>query len=273
MKTLRDHIILYDEECPMCNLYTKAFVQSGMLDQAGRACYQKMPESLACNVDKQRAVNEIALVNKKTGEVQYGIRSLFTIIGNALPLLKILFAFTPFLWFMSKVYAFVSYNRRVIIPPSSLDPVHIQPSFRLHYRISYLLCTWLATALVLSSYAHLLAGVVPVGNIFREYMICGGQIIWQGIITSLFFRKKTWDYLGNMMTISFAGALLLTPGLLLAKLFDLSPVFYTLYFLAVAALMLFEHIRRTQLLRLGWMLTCTWVAYRLLVLLSILFFT
>jgi predicted DCC family thiol-disulfide oxidoreductase YuxK len=41
MKTLKDHTLLYDATCPMCRLYTRAFVSSGMLDQEGRAPYQE----------------------------------------------------------------------------------------------------------------------------------------------------------------------------------------------------------------------------------------
>ena len=63
MKTLKDHVILYDAECPMCKVYTHAFTTSGMLDKTGRAPYQQIPESACPVVDRQRAVNEIALVN------------------------------------------------------------------------------------------------------------------------------------------------------------------------------------------------------------------
>jgi predicted DCC family thiol-disulfide oxidoreductase YuxK len=69
MKTLQNHLILYDAECPMCNLYTKAFVSSGLLGQDGRAAYQDVDNSVCPMVDRQRAVNEIALVNQTTGEV------------------------------------------------------------------------------------------------------------------------------------------------------------------------------------------------------------
>jgi hypothetical protein len=73
-----------------------------------------------------------------------------------------------------------------------------------------------------------------------------------------------------MMTISFAGALLLLPVLLLHQWFGSSSAYYAGWFLIVAGLMLIEHIRRTKLLQLGWVLTITWVLYRLLILLLIL---
>jgi hypothetical protein len=253
----------------MCNLYTKAFVKTGMLDSDGRASYQQMPESVCTYVDKQRAVNEIALVNNTTGEVSYGVQSLFKIIGLSFPVFKPLFAFSPFVWFMSKVYAFISYNRRVIIPATHND-FAIQPAFKLHYRIAYLLFTWFCTGFILTHYAPLLTGLVPLGEAYREYLICGGQIIFQAVVIGIYARPKMWDYLGNMMAISFAGSLLLLPGLLIGNFVSHNPLVFTASFMLVAGLMFLEHIRRNKLLGLGIVITCTWVTYRLLILLIIL---
>jgi hypothetical protein len=243
MKTLRDHQILFDADCHMCGLYTNAFVKSGMLEKEGRIAYQDFFQKACPLLDKQRAANEIALINSKTGEVTYGIKSLFKVLGTAFPVINPLFTFKPFIWLMSKVYAFISYNRRVIIPAEHALDSPIQPTFKLHYRLLYLLFTWLGTALILSRYAILLSPSVPVRHEFREYFICGGQIIFQGFVIYFIANDKKWDYLGNMMTISFAGSLLLSPALLYSNYFDASPVYYTLWFLAVAGLMFLEHIR------------------------------
>lgn len=269
MKTLNNHLILYDADCPMCKAYTKAFTRSGMLDNAGRASYQDMPAAACPLVDRQRAVNEIALVDTQTGEVSYGVQSLFKVIGNSFPLFAPLFRFAPFVWLMKKVYAFISYNRRVIIPAAH-DVQGIQPSFKLRYRIAYLVFTWLAVGSILTVYAHHLTPMVPLGHPLREYFICGGQVIFQGVIISFYRPAKRWEYLGNMMTISLAGALLLLPVLLLAKFIALGPIICTLCFLGVAGLMFLEHIRRTKLMHLGWLLTISWVVYRLLLLVVIL---
>ncbi|MBC6110588.1 DUF393 domain-containing protein [Pedobacter fastidiosus] len=265
MKTLNHHVILFDNECPMCYAYTKAFVKVGMLPNNGREAYQNMPTEICPLVNQQRAANEIALVNTETGEVTYGIQSLFKIISNAIPIFKPLFTFEPFVWIMSKVYAFVSYNRKVIIP-AEIKGNSLQPTFKIHYRIAYLLLTWLATSYILTKYAYLLTDFVPLGSHYREYFICGGQMIFQGIIISFYRKDKLWDYLGNMMTISFAGSLLLIPALFVANHFNLAPLFFILYFLAVAGLMLLEHIRRSKLLKLGWIMSITWIVYRLIIL-------
>ncbi|HWD87043.1 MAG TPA: DCC1-like thiol-disulfide oxidoreductase family protein [Mucilaginibacter sp.] len=268
MKTLNNHIILYDAECPICTRYTKALTNRGMLEQGGWASYQQMPAEVCPMVDRQRAVDEIALVDVETGEVNYGVKSLFKVFGNSFPLLKPLFSFGPFVWVMSKAYAFFSFNRRVIIPSNTYDK-GLQPTFRFGYRLAYLLLSWLAVGFILTRCAALLTTFIPLGSPYREYAICGGQILFQGIIVSFYAPKKRWDYLGNMMTISFAGALLLIPVVLLHHLIHW-PLFFPLYFMLVAGLMFLEHIRRTKLLALGWLLTITWALYRIILLLIIL---
>ena len=271
MKTLKNHMILLDNECPMCRVYTQAFVQSGMLEREGRAAYQSGLETVCPVIDRQRAVNEIALVNTQNGEVTYGVESLFKVIGNACPVFGPLFRFRPFAWLMSKVYAFISYNRRVIIPAGKGEETFAyQPTFKLHYRIAWLLFTWLATGSILTAYAHLLIRVIPPGGPLREYFICGGQMIFQGVIISTFAREKMWNYLGNMMTISFGGSLLLLLMSGLAHWIKLPPAVFALYFMGVAGLMFLEHIRRTGLMGLGWVMTVTWVLYRVGVLVFIL---
>jgi hypothetical protein len=282
MRTLNNHLILYDAECPMCQLYTNAFTRSGMLDPNGRAPYQDIPPAACPLVDLQRAVNEIALIDTKTGEVKYGIESLFKVIGHSFPLFRPLFSWRPFLWIMRKVYAFISYNRKVIIPPPAYTPAPataatpttkpdtLQPAFRLRYRLAWLVTTVIIAAAILTRYAHLLTGILPPGGPWREYLICTGQILCQGMVVSIIAPAKRWDYLGNMMTISLAGSLALAPVLAIAALTHLPPIAATGWFLIVADLMLLEHIRRTKLLGLDWTLTVSWAAYRLVVLILIL---
>ena len=265
MNALKNHLILFDAECPMCKMYTQSFVSLGILEKEGRTSYQELPEQACPMLDRQRAVNEIAMVNQETGEVSYGIQSLFKIFGVAIPFLRPLFEFTPFVWLMSKSYAFISYNRRVIIPPTTTES-GLQPTFRLGYRIAYLIFTWMVTAYILSAYAASMDGLLPEDHLYREYLVCGGQILFQGIVIGFVDKEQLWVYLGNMMTISFAGALLLLPGVYVYRHFDLNVIYYAAWFMFVVGLMFLEHIRRSRLLTLGWIMTISWVTYRIFVL-------
>lgn len=271
MNTLKKHQILFDAECPMCKMYTQLFVSTGMLEAEGRAAYQEIPEQACPMLDRQRAANEIALINQETGEVTYGVQSLFKVLAVAYPIFRPLFANRLFTWLMTKLYAFISYNRRVIIPASMAESsFKLQPSFKLGYRIAYLVFTWMITGYILSKYTQLFGEYLPAGHAYREYLICGGQIAFQGVVISLVDAEKRWAYLGNMMTISFAGALLLLPGLISAIWVQVNPICYLIWFILIAGLMCLEHIRRSKLLRIGWTLTVTWVMYRLVVLFLIL---
>ena len=267
MKALKNHIILFDAECPMCQMYTEAFVKTGMLDSDGRAAYQNMPEMACPLIDKQRAADEIALVNTQTGEVSYGVQSLFKVLGNSMPVFKPLFDWSLFGWLMSKVYALVSFNRRVIVPTSpGAVKNEFQPSFRLKYRLIYLAITWLLTGFILSKFSILIKDLVMPGQWHREYLICGGQILFQGLVTLALQREKTWEYLGNMMTISMAGAFLLLPMIAINSFAIIPPIANAIYFIVVAGLMFAEHIRRVKLIQVSGALSITWVLYRLLLL-------
>lgn len=272
MKTLNDHVILYDKECPMCNLYTGAFVKTGMLGKDGRQAFTEADSIIDENcVNREKACDEIALIDTKSGKVRYGLESLTFIIGNRFPFFRILFVSPFFTSVVQKIYFFISYNRKVIIPGKDLDDAKsCRPSFSFRYRAAYIVFTWLITSFILSRYAATLIPVIPPTNFFREFYICGGQVVFQGVVVLLISRKTVFEYLGNMMTISFAGALLLLPGLLLQSVIH-EAYFSLAWFLIVVSLMLLEHTRRVKLLHLPWTVSASWVLYRLIVLTLIFF--
>jgi predicted DCC family thiol-disulfide oxidoreductase YuxK len=271
MKTLKDHTILYDAVCPLCQVYTKAFVQSGMLDEEGREPYQNTNLVEKIPIDQARLVNEIALVNRKTGKVEYGIQSLFHIIGHSFPFCQPLFKWKPFSWLMEKFYKFISFNRRVIMPsPITRSTQAHEPCFNLRYRITWLLFTLMVTAFTLHQYNQLLTEFIKPGGLYREGLICGGQIFWQLFFLKLMRQKRAWDYLGNLMTISLAGSLVLLLILFIHQLIPLSSYLAAGLFAFTAGAMLLEHIRRTRILGIHGLLSFTWVAYRILLLLIIL---
>lgn len=269
MKTLHNHIILYDAECPMCNLYTNAFVRNGLLDS--REAYQQYAGATCPNLDWQRAVNEIALVNQTTAEVTYGIESLLKVCGNAVPFAAPLFRWKPFVWLADKAYAFISYNRRVIVPaPVSESRFGYQPSFNMKYRIAWIVFAWLITSCILGSYPWLLTGLPAKGLTMQELIVGAGHILFQASLIFIYKKNKTWDYLGNLMTISLAGSLLFLGSAMICIWFELGWYISGMCFLAVAALMIREHLRRCKLLEIGFLPTVTWVLYRMVVLVILL---
>jgi predicted DCC family thiol-disulfide oxidoreductase YuxK len=266
MKTLENHTLVYDKDCPMCKLYTNAFIKTNMLDPNGRIDYCSVDSSAFPNLNMARAKDEIALVNTETGNITYGIDSLFKILANAFPVLKYIFMSGVFRLTMSKLYSFVSFNRKVIAPDKNFESqTSCTPSFNLRYRWEYIVLSWIFTSLVLSQYALRLAPLVPATDFFREWMICGGQIIFQSISVSLIRGNRVIHYLGNMMTVSNIGALLLLPALTVPEN-TLRPEIYIAFFGVIVFIMLLEHYRRAKILGLTVWASVSWVAYRLMVL-------
>ena len=259
MKTLKNHTLIYDNECPMCNLYSKGFTKCGMLDEEGREAFTELSVKNKNLIDFNRAKNEIALVDHNKNEVVYGLDSLLLIISNSFPLLGKIAGIQPLYWFFKKLYSFVSYNRKQIIP-SGKDNTEQSciPDFNLRYRIAYISFVVIFSASILSIFSGQLSLNFE-KNFVREFAVCLGQIIWQAVFLKSYLKDKIWDYLGNMMTVSLIGTLLLIPALMI----NFRPDFNRIYFGIVVLIMFLEHIRRCRILRLNFFPTISWILFRI----------
>ena len=267
---MENYVLIFDAECPICTTYSVAFVKAGMLDKNGRESYQDMSNQTCSLIDKNRARNEIALVNTNTGEVCYGIDSIFKVVANSYPIFKRLFSFSPFYWIMKRFYFFISYNRKVIIPGKSNEDA-CTPDLNIKYRWLYLVFTWVISSIILTRYSHLLNGLIPPSKFYREFIICGGQIVFQAVVIRFIAKDKVHEYLGNMMTISFFASLLLLLFMGIANLLVItSPLIYAGFFMLTVAGMLLEHARRMKRIGIPWVASVGWVTYRLIVLIFLL---
>lgn len=271
MKKLHNQTLLYDEDCPLCNAYTAGFIKAGMLDADGRKPYSSLTETDCQFVDANRARNEIALIDHQNNTVTYGIDSLLKVVGHSFPMIEKVGKVPPVYWFFKKLYSFISYNRKVIIPNKKQDSaLQCVPDFNYRYRIAYIIFAGLITALVLFKFAVLLPNI-PKGSFMRELLLAFCQIPFQLMFILKKDKQAKVNYVGNLMTVSLFGSLLLLP-MLIATTFIEVPALVTMgWFLLTAAVMLLEHIRRVRLLQLPAMLCFTWVGYRALALIIILF--
>lgn len=272
MKPLKNHTLLYDRDCPLCALYTDAFIKAGLLDENGRTAYEEGITLYAGKLDETIACNEIALINTRSGNVTYGVESLLLILASRFPSLKTLTQQKVLVLVLKKIYAFISFNRKVIATSANYTAQTCVPEFKLFYRLLYIIVSAVFTSTILLHYSRLLYPLLPPSNMTREYLICFGQLIFQSAILLCIRSKKTmlFDYLGNMMTVSLLGALLLIPALLVNHWLVLSPFLFLGYFFAVVMCMFLHHMRRVKNIKAPFWLSYTWVAYRCLVLLLIL---
>jgi len=241
----------------MCNIYSKGFIKAGMLDESGREAFTELTIKNKNLINFKRAKNEIALVDHEKNEVMYGLDSLLLIIGNSFPMLGKIARMKPLYWFFKKLYSFVSYNRKQIIPSKNNSEAACIPDFNLKYRLAYIAFVVFFSAFVLSIFSTKL-GLRLNQNYWRELMICLSQIVWQTIFLRTYLKDKIWSYLGNMMTVSLIGTLLLIPALFL----NLNPISNIIYFGIVVSIMFLEHIRRCKILQLNYLPTLSWMIFR-----------
>jgi predicted DCC family thiol-disulfide oxidoreductase YuxK len=269
--------LIYDDHCTLCKVYTKAFVRYNLMDESNRISFSQLDnQKFTQLIDWQRAKNEIPLVDEAKHQVHYGVDALLIILGNRWSFFK-WYAKQAFLMSIAKiVYKFISFNRRVIIPIQSNTECKFdsKPDFNSSYRLAYLVFSWLITSLVLTQYSNLLVQYIGATNLGREFLICAGQMVFQSLLLIAFKKQRAtiFEYLGNMMTVSLLGALLLCPMLLCNFVFaNTHPLLNMLYFFAIVTFMLYDHIRRVGFINAPKWLSITWVLYRILVLMLILF--
>ncbi len=271
MRTLKNQTLLYDQDCPLCNVYTTGFIKSGMLDENGRKSYCELSEVTYDFVDFNRATNEIALVDAQNKTVVYGIDSLLKVIGFSFPWISKIGYLKPVNFFLRKLYSFISYNRKVIIPSNIKreETLECVPDYNYKYRVFYILFAAFTTILVLYHYSYSL-NILPKSTIARESLLTFGQIIFQSIFLLTLDKKVILNYIGNLMTVSLVGSLLLIPILLLNTIINIPEKLLLIWFGFTVFVMFSEHSRRIKILELPTYLSYTWVVYRIIVLLIII---
>ncbi len=139
------------------------------------------------------------------------------------------------------------------------------------FKITAILICIAVTALTLHQYAALVQHLITIRyDWLFELCIVTGMLFFQ----YPFIYKKTWslklDYYFNMLLVSLIGSLLLLPLLVLNHYSNYSDTFNLLYFFAVVLIMFFDHKRRVTKLKVPWVISYTWVLYRLIILIFIL---
>lgn len=273
MKTLQNQTLLYDEDCPLCQVYTTGFIKAKMLDENGRKSYCELSETEQAFVDVKRASNEIALIDNQNKTVLYGIDSLLKVIGFSFPFIEKTGNLKPIKFFLKKLYSFVSYNRKVIIPGKINKDQKLQciPDFNYKYRFLFIGFATTSTSIVLYHFTALLP-FLPKADSSREVLIALGQLVFQSLFMLKEDKKTILNYAGNLMTVSLIGSLLLLPLLALHIVVNVPGNIILVWFAMTVFIMFMEHFRRIKILELPAYLCLTWVVYRIIVLLLILNF-
>ncbi len=271
---ITNHKLIIDKSCPMCSLYGKCFTKMGLIDKNTIAYYQNVNRKIFDQIDEKRAKSEVALVHPRSGKTLYGIDAFMRIISDNSPVLKRLFHVKWIYFLLRKLYRFISFNRKVIAGKEiGVNERDCTPPVHVPYQISYLLIAAWFTGFMVNNFSALLdaeLGVVHFG--WREYAICFGQIGWQFLALSLIQPNKRLRYLGNMSTVSIIGGLLLIPLLIVDHFIDFSWMQLLVGFGLIVGTMFYLHVQRCKRLELPFIVSISWMAFRTIVLIIMLYF-
>lgn len=263
--TLNNHTLLYDKDCPLCNLYTSTFINSKMLDKKGRKPYEDITSKERSYIDVKRAANEIALVDNTTKKVFYGIDSLLKVIGNSFPFFEKAGNIQPIHYVLRKLYSFISYNRKVIIPSEKKEDTILSciPDFNLKYRLLYILLTTVISAYTLFCFFDLVVNL-PRTNLKLTFILVLGQVVFQLLFLIKKDIKTSINYIGNLITVLLIGAIGLLQTIILNMIISLPKSITLIVLFGIVGLMFLEHKRRVNLLELPNNLKFTWGVYMLI---------
>ncbi len=79
---LQSKVIIFDDSCPMCKLYTWWFVAWGFLKAENRIGFASAPPEVTAHVDLDRGRHEIPLFDRSSKQTIYGLDALTFILGS-----------------------------------------------------------------------------------------------------------------------------------------------------------------------------------------------
>ncbi len=240
---LSDKVIIYDDSCPMCKLYTYWFVAWGFLRPENRIGFATAPESITTHVDLKRGRHEIPLYDRSTHETIYGLDALTYVLGSRWTWLKPVFKSKIFYGLMHPVYEIITYNRRVIAGCKACCGFDCAPDLNRFYRSVYLaIARGIIAAIAL---ALMLGNGVPIAatSLIVGLSVCG--IVGGSVMRVRSGTLETWNFAGNYFTILLIVAIALTPMLMIPNLNEL----FSWINLALASVLAMWEMHRRRLLR------------------------
>ena len=263
----QQQVLIYDKDCPFCRWYTGIFVSTGLLAESGRIPFDQALESMDLVFDPLLSRNKIALVNRETREVKYGVDSLLAVFGTRFRWIETIGSFPPVHFLLALLYSFISYNRKVIAPSKCTGTCDCRPTRSYFWRIAFIVACGLLVNLATGLYFTMQLGTYFTGvPVYTDLVFFTAQIAFQFVFFRLLKQDNFYDYAGQVSFVSAMGAVMLLffhYGLLLLDTWGieigmLQPFCYGVVYM----FMFYEHARRLKILELTSWLSVTWIVFR-----------
>lgn len=257
---MKNKILVYDDNCPLCTWYSGLFVKYGFLNPEGRKAFSVLDENLLLKIDFDKSRNEIPLLDTSTNKVLYGIDALLEILDQKIPCIKTMGNFSPIKWFLKKFYKLISYNRKVIVAKKcGAGSIDCSPDISYSYRFIFMTIGLVFNTIML----------YPIHSIFSKlsyYDLSVTQlqaahfalVIINCTLAFSFSKAMGFEYLGQVNMLALSVILLLIPLILVSYFFS-SEWFITSWLILTTAFIFKEYARRmgyaTVLLNNKWIVS------------------
>lgn len=245
---MKNKILVYDDNCPLCTWYSGLFVKYGFLKPDGRKPFSTLDDSLLSKIDFDKSRNEIPLLDTSTNKVVYGIDALLEILDQKIPFIKTTGNFTPFKWLLKKIYKLISFNRKVIVAkkcgPGNID---CSPDNNYLYRFIFMAVCLAFNTLMLYplqiyvfgrlSYYHL--------TVYQLQAAHFAFVIINCTLAFSFSKTKGYEYLGQVNMLALSVILLVMP-LMIIQFFFYSEWLATAWMIICATFIFKEYLRRME---------------------------
>jgi predicted DCC family thiol-disulfide oxidoreductase YuxK len=244
--TSNNKVMVYDDNCPLCNAYTSAFIKIGLLEANGRQAFSEATTNIMYRLDAHKSRNEIPLLDTVTNETWYGLDAMLEVISAKYPLVKKLANIAPIKWFLLRLYKLISYNRKVIVAvPKTNSTYDCTPDFNSKYRLSFLLIVSCICSAFISP-AYQFFSVSAIANISLKQVYLAVIILWLiiFIVPKIVNPLMAYHYWGQLAMLCLISILLTLPLMIIGKIVLLSSVVKGLYVLCLLAFVIKEALRR-----------------------------
>ncbi len=207
-------ILVYDDNCPLCNWYTSLFVRYHLLEADERKAFSSLDKELLDKIGFEKSRNEIPLLDPITGKVKYGIDALLDILGGRYPVIRRIGYFPGVNWFLRKLYKLISYNRKVIVAKKcNSGAIDCAPDLNYRYRYLFLFLGLLFNSLMLLPvYDHILKEIPGFTLSLMEVQFAHFGLVGINVMLSFSFNKeKRIEYLGQVNMLALICILLQLP--------------------------------------------------------------
>lgn len=257
---MKNKILVYDDNCPLCSWYSGLFVRYGLLTAEGRKSFSDLDPFIITRINIERGRNEIPLLDTDSGDVSYGIDALLNILGERFPFIKKIGSIQPVYWFLKRFYRFISYNRKVIVARRcNAGAFDCAPDINYFYRLLFMgIFLAFNTLMLFPLHTYVLTDLTYYHLSINNLQTAHFLLVSINCLVALSFKKeKALEYLGQVNMLALTSILLLTP-LILFSFLGLKEWMVTGWLLSSTIIIFKEYLRRMDYA--GVINTNRWVA-------------